>query len=339
MSSFEEDPSDGNGIVASSSAFSKAELEQKAEQENENEANIEFPFDATPASPPPPPVIVEIPVNIIPVELGLQLEGVLQANLNLQAGVATAEAESGPVTVEQEGPLTAGLDGIDATSEAVAIADFEQEADQSNDDSKDITRTEQTDADGNPLEPPFQPGTIAAQGELVGQVNANVQLGLATADSDSGDVDVTSLDELTAGEDGINAESKAVAVADLDQKADQENEAEMSADESAAALQGQLVGQLNFNVQAGAAIASAQSGDVDVEQDGVLTAGAGGSTGDGITADSKAIAVAKLEQEADQKNETSATAELENPTRPVVIDVITPDRWPRHRTTSHLDHA
>ena len=64
----------------------------------------------------------------------LQLEGVLQANLNLQAGVATAEAEFGPVTVEQEGPLTAGLDGIDATSEAVAIADFEQEADQSNDD-------------------------------------------------------------------------------------------------------------------------------------------------------------------------------------------------------------
>ena len=135
---------------------------------------------------------------------------------------------------------------------------------------------------------------------------------------------MTSLDELTAGEDGINAESKAVAVADLDQKADQENEAEMSADELAAALQGQLVGQLNFNLQAGAAIASAQSGDVDVEQDGVLTAGAGGTTGDGITADSKAIAVAKLEQEADQKNETSATAELENPTRPVVIDVIRP---------------
>ena len=115
-----------------------------------------------------------------------------------------------------------------------------------------------------------------------------------------------------------------MAVADLDQKADQENEAEMSADESAAALQGQLVGQLNFNVQAGAAIASSDSGDVDVEQDGVLTAGAGGTTGDGITANSKAIAVAKLEQEADQKNETSATAELENPTRPVVIDVIRP---------------
>ena len=50
VSSFEEDPSDGNGIIASSSAFSKAELEQKAEQENENEANIEFPFDATPAA-------------------------------------------------------------------------------------------------------------------------------------------------------------------------------------------------------------------------------------------------------------------------------------------------
>ena len=77
------------------------------------------------------------------------------------------------MTVEQEGPLTAGLDGIDATSEAVAIADFEQEADQTNDDSKDITRTEQTDADGNPLEPPFQPVTVAAQLELVGQANAN----------------------------------------------------------------------------------------------------------------------------------------------------------------------
>ena len=146
-----------------------------------------------------------------------------------------------------------------------------------------------------------------------------VQLGLAAADSKSGDVDVTSLEELTAGEDGIVAELKAVAVADLDQKADQENEADMSAEESAAALQGQLVGQLNFNVQAGAAIASADSGDVDVEQDGVLTAGAGGTTGDGITAESKAVAVAKLEQDADQKNDTSAAAELENPDRIVVI--------------------
>ena len=58
----------------------------------------------------------------------------LQANLNLQAGAAIAEAESGYVDVEQEGPLSATLDGIDASSEAIAKADLEQKAKQENED-------------------------------------------------------------------------------------------------------------------------------------------------------------------------------------------------------------
>ena len=58
----------------------------------------------------------------------------------------------------------------------------------------------------------------------------NLQFGFAAADAESGDVDVKSLDELEAGENGIDAEFKAVAIADLDQKAEQDNENEVTAE-------------------------------------------------------------------------------------------------------------
>ena len=242
--------------------------------------------------------------------------------MNEQAGLAVATAESGDVSVEQAGPLSAGLDGITASSEAIAKTDLEQEAKQKNEDSKDITRPEE-DGSGEDQVETFQPVTIAAQLEGVLQANANLQFGLAVASAQSGDVDVTSLGDISAGEDGIVAESKAVAITDFDQKARQKNDNDVAADGAAAVLQGQLVGQINFNVQGGAAVADAESGDVDVEQQGgVLEAGLGGVEGDGINAESKAVAVANLDQDARQRNENSADAELGAPDTPVQVGTV-----------------
>ena len=225
----------------------------------------------------------------------------MQANLSLQAAEADATATSGDVTVEQTSELTAGLDGITAESNAVASAELDQSATQTNEDDKDIARAEGS-TDGGVS---FQPLTIDVQLAAVLQANASLQFGAADAEATSGEVDVTTLDKLTAGGDGIIAESNAVASADVDQSADQENTNDMSAD-GVGVLQVQLGGQLNLNVQAASSDADATSGDVDVEQDGVLHSG-----GDGITAESNAVASATLEQSADQDNETSATATLD----------------------------
>ena len=191
-----QDPSLGNGIVATSSAFAGADLEQDVHQKNENSASIELPAlqaDADPTSDG----------RVFPLEVAAQLEGVLQANLSLQAGASVAEAESSNATVFQGGGLTAQTgDGIDATSEAIAKADLEQKARQENEDSKEISR----DSEGGDETDTVQPATIAAQLEAVIQANASLQLGVAVADAQSGDVDVKSFGELEAGEDGINAE-------------------------------------------------------------------------------------------------------------------------------------
>ena len=81
-------------------------------------------------------------------------------------------------------------------------------------------------------------------------------------------------------------------------------------------LQGQLVGQANVNLgfedreieagQEGAAIATAISDEVHVNQSGWLDTGE-----DGITATSSAVATAALEQTADQSNSNAASATLE----------------------------
>ena len=60
-------------------------------------------------------------------------------------------------------------------------------------------------------------------------MNFSEQEGTAQAYAESGDVDVQSIDDLTAGGDGIDAESNAVATADFDQSADQENDNELTA--------------------------------------------------------------------------------------------------------------
>ena len=165
-----EDPSQGNGILATSSAAAGANLSQTADQDNTNSATTTLP---------PLGVFDNDTVVLLPTQFALQLEGVLQVNANLQDGAAIAAASSDYVTVEQGGPLSAGIDGIVATSSAVAGANLSQSATQDNSDSKTIGR-----ADGPaPGEDQFsvQPETIALQLEGVLQINASGQNGLAVA--------------------------------------------------------------------------------------------------------------------------------------------------------------
>ena len=209
------------------------------------------------------------------------------------------------------------------SSNAIASAELDQSATQTNSDSKTIDRA------AGDAENPVQPVAVAVQLEGVLQANVNIQDGEASAEAYSGDVQVQSFDKIKAGLEGIIAESNAVATADVDQSADQENTNDVTAT-APAVIQGQLVGQLNVNVQDGDVEAEAYSGDVEVQQSGALTSGA-----DGITAESNAISTATLEQSADQDNSNSASGNLLVPTRTVVVptdDVngfLDDDRLPR----------
>src|SRR5215210_5144760 len=104
----------------------------------------------------------------------VQIETVLQAKLNQKEDVAIASATSGDVSVESEDKLKAPHgDGIIATSSAVAVADLDQRATQTNDNSATAT------------------GGVVVQGQLVGQANVNAgllddeagQAGVAIADA------------------------------------------------------------------------------------------------------------------------------------------------------------
>ena len=140
---------------------------------------------------------------------------------------------------------------------------------------------------------------------------------------------VKSEGDLTAGGDGITATSSAVAVADLTQSLSQNNSNSVAAVgtfiggglqreqlDGLGGGQDQIVIQANLNAgfeeedpgQEAIASATATSGSVYVEQDGTLVRG-----GNGITATSSAVAVAALEQTADQSNSNSLSATLERP--------------------------
>jgi Autotransporter beta-domain len=287
------DPAGGTGILAQSVAAAEAgnadaPVAQTVTQTNTNSADITLP-----------PLSESDGKNLPDIELAAQLEGVLQVNGNLQAGLAAASASSGVVTVDHSGPLSAGADGIFADSTAVATSALDQSATQTNTDTKSITRAP-TDA-----KDPYQPLTIDAQLEAALQANVNLQLGAAIADATSNSVYVTSADQLQATGNGITAASDANATADLSQNSSQTNSNTLNAEGGAVTLQGELVVQANLNLQAGAAITTATSGDVQVEQTGSLKAG-----GDGITARSSATASSNLTQVADQQNSNAATASL-----------------------------
>ena len=171
---------------------------------------------------------------------------------------------------------------------------------------------------------PTATGTLVLQGQLVGQLNASEQEGAAIAAATSDYVSVDQDGFLKAGGDGITATSSAVAAAALTQTANQSNSNSATAtlelpDQiitiplpgqrgplriGAAAVQAQLVGQLNINDQDGAAIAAANSSYVEVRSD------QDPSQGNGITATSSAVAAAELDQTANQSNSNSASITL-----------------------------
>ena len=295
----------GNGIVATSSAVAGANLTQTANQSN---------TDTKTVSRAPTPAAGTDERILHPQALDVQLEGVLQANANSQAGASIAAASSGSVDVKSHDDITAGGDAITATSSAVAGANLEQTANQSNDNSATAT------------------GTVALQGQLVGQLNVSEQEGAAIAAATSDYVNVEQTDTLIRGGNGITATSSAVAGANLDQTANQSNSNSASATLEApdqlillqigrttiplrdVGVQAQLVGQLNVNDQDGLAIATATSGTVDVRSFDDP------ATGNGITATSSAVAGASLDQTANQSNRNSASITL--PPRPIVPNGI-----------------
>ena len=166
-------------------------------------------------------------------EVGLQLQLVGQANVNLQAGASVAVANSTAVpldengvplgeynvSVNQTGPLDVAGDGIDAQSNAVAVAKLEQEAEQKNKNEGTLAvdgptanfkaQQQQQQTDGgtqtqaqNAVQEIEEAGL---QAQLVGQANLNGELGIAVAEASSGDVYVGQSGDLTAGENGIVA--------------------------------------------------------------------------------------------------------------------------------------
>ena len=269
-----EDPAEGNGITATSSAVAGAGLDQSTNQTNTNTASITLPAQ------PVVPATTEFPGTGL--EIAAQVEGVLQLNVNEQEGLAVASATSDYVSIEQGGPLSAGGDGITATSSAAAGANLTQTANQTNSDSKTIDRAAAPIAgEGERI---LNPQALDVQLEAVLQANVNSQSGASIAAARSGPVDVDSHDELSAGGDGIATTSSAVAGANLAQIANQSNSNSVAAT-GGFVLQGQLAGRINVNQQEGASIAAATSDYVDIEQTDLLKRG-----GDGITATSSAVA-------------------------------------------------
>ena len=243
---------DGDGINAESDAKAYAGTENTVDQNNIN----------------------ALSGSTDSLSLILQTQFGLQANVNLDAGVATATALADHVTVDHTGSVKAGEDGIKAISSAEAGAQVAQTANQKNE--NDL------DADG----------ALALQIQGMIQANVNVQEGLAVSTAVAEDVTVTQDGEVAAGEDGIKAISSADAKALVTQTANQTNDnsatiglvpaegdlgsaiggiigdvalpGEIPVSGLAAGIQVQLAAQINANVQGGAAIATAVSDDVVV---------------------------------------------------------------------------
>ena len=193
---------------------------------------------------------IEIDAGIEDVEVSLEQEqeDIEQENEAEQEGDVDATAYSGDVTVNvglDEVPVDpiAGDTGVDAASEADADAELEQLASQDNVNSQAATTTGSFSAaptfEGVALVAGLQGNNdieIAAgiedveveveqEQEDIDQSNDADQSGEVYAEAYSGYVDVLqrSGDLLTAGGDGIEAESRAEAEADLDQTALQSN--------------------------------------------------------------------------------------------------------------------
>ena len=351
-----------DGIVAKSSAEATAPVLQTASQSNSNSVTATFGGSQANIGTTEAPVVGDegVDANIEQIDgLDLALQGQLVGQLNLsgQRGASIATAISDDVTVNQALDLTAwDGDGIRATSSAEATAPVVQTATQSNTNSATATfkgsqagivaeagttpepNTEPVEADANATIAQIDALDVALQGQLVGQLNASGQRGLAIATAISDEVTVTS-GNVSAGGNGIKAVSSAEATAPVVQTVQGEetekgvfapgqsnvntaettfNGSQSNIDAGATgdvragieqidgldlSLQGQLVGQLNVSGQGGLAIATALSGPVTVNQSGYLDAGESG-----IIATSSAIATAPVVQTVSQSNDNSAKA-------------------------------
>ncbi|NJO33938.1 MAG: hypothetical protein HC869_13155 [Rhodospirillales bacterium] len=262
----------GTGIEAESTAIAKAELEQNATQSNGN-AQL---------------AILELGEEI---EVDQEQEEIDQENVSVQYGESIADATSDDVDVYQNGTLYAGIDGINAESTAVAIAEVDQEANQSNSNSQTVAGVAADDVD---------------QEQDVDQSNYSDQEGVAEAYAASGEVFVKTADDPSLG-DAADATSEAVAIAEVDQEAHQENINSQTSVLATELEQGSDVDQENESEQEGFALAVAESDDVEVVQEGgTLNAGE-----DGIDADSSAKAEATVDQDVTQSNQTTSDFDLE----------------------------
>jgi hypothetical protein len=252
----------GDGIDAQSSAAAVATVNQKADQTNS---------------------ISQSATGGNGSDINQTQADIRQSNHNDQDGDATALATSYNVDVVSDGNINAQVDGIDAVSSAVAVATVDQEVNQQNTTRQDASAGTKSTID---------------QTQASDQTNANEQDGTAIAVGVAGDVTVTS-DGNIEPVNGIVAESTAAAVATVDQTADQSNTsgATASTGDFSNIKTNVTADQTNSNEQDGDAIAVATSGEVNVVQNGNISA-----SDVGISADSTAVAVATVKQEANQEN-------------------------------------
>ena len=162
-------------------------------------------------------------------------------------------------------------------STAVAVATVAQEANQTNSASQSGTTT-------------AAPSSVSLSQSL-NQANFNDQEGIAIALASADDVKVTSQGFVDPPGDGIHAESSAVAVAAVDQKATQSDVGSFTIDcqQGCEAKVNLDANQQNQSDQDGLAVGVATSGEVTVQQHGVVSAAE-----DGIDAESNAVAVATV---------------------------------------------
>ena len=153
-----------------------------------------------------------------------------QENQADQDGLAVAVAASGNVTVVQKGGVSAAEDGIDAESNAVAVAKVNQDVEQNNEFSQSITQ-EFPETLAQPVEPE----------------NAQEAATIAVALSD--EVSVKQEGDVSAGEDGVKGISSAVAVAIVDQTSNQY--IEQFASTAAVAISDKVDVSVSGNVNAG----------------------------------------------------------------------------------------
>ena len=273
------------------------------------------------------------------------MQNIAQSNDNEQSGDSYADATGARVEVVNDGDISAGGKGINAVSEAVAIAKVEQEAEQENQNSQsaDLTASGEivaTQAQNVPNEP-FDFGVVTLDAaaleqpilrcEVGNQTNCSGQEGYASAYATSDEVWVTNDGDISAGDDGISAEFErggggqgrsrdhrrpgAEATSRL-RRATRRKAAKRQDRSTTTAKRRQSTRPVGSSSRSSPSIRAtpiinlarpmpaSYSDEVWVTSQGNITA-----EGDGINAESKAVAIAEVDQDASQENINNQSAE------------------------------